>query len=158
MRMFIQKRNSKGKYDYIKGGFSHMSRNLDMEVELEIGEYQIFAYVSWRHHIYDINLTFYGNAKIIFEKVSTLKDHNIITEGLESYNLEYGKRSALGHCHQYVIYHQETNQILTTIVNTSLKEYKFVQDYKKMNFQTLHLMNLTNNLHNSLEGLNKEQL
>lgn len=65
--------------------------------------------------------------------------------GFQQYNLNYGKRSALGHCHQYIIYHQETNQIFITVENTSEKNYVFTQDLRKINFQSLHLMNLSNN-------------
>lgn len=82
---------------------------------------------------------------IEFVKIPTLRNHNIISLGLQSYNLQYGKRSALGHVHQFISHHPETNQILITITNTSAKSYSYVHDLKKINFQSLHLMNLTNN-------------
>lgn len=69
----------------------------------------------------------------------------MISLGLQSYNLQNGKRSALGHVHQFINYYEETNLVLITVVNTSSKEYKYTNDMQKINFQSLSLINLTNN-------------
>jgi hypothetical protein len=156
-RIFIHQKKD-DKFEYVNGGFSHMGRNLDVEVNLTPGEYHIFAFVHWAYHVYDFNLTFYGSRQVDFVKIPTLKNHNIISLGLQNYNLQYGKRSALGHVHQYIIHHQETNLILITVVNTSTKSYNYQNDLKKINFQSLHLMNLINNEHNILENQTKEEL
>ncbi len=82
----------------------------------------------------------------------------MISLGLQSYNLQYGKRSALGHVHQFISYHQQTNLVLVSVTNTSAKMYKYQQDLKKINFQSLHLVNLTNNEHAILESMTKDEL
>ena len=104
-RIFIQKKTDDNKFEYVTGGFSQMSRNLDIEVNLVPGEYQVFAFVNWNHQVYDFNLTFYGSRQLDFIKIPTLKNHNIITFGLQNVNLQTGRRSALGHVHQFIVYH-----------------------------------------------------
>jgi hypothetical protein len=83
-----------------------MSRNLDVEATFSAGEYYVFAFVNWNRHVYDFFLTFYGSKQVDFVKISTLKNHKLISLGLQSENLQSGKRSALGHVHQYISYHQ----------------------------------------------------
>ena len=61
-----------------------MSRNLDVEVTLAAGEYFVFAFVNWNRHVYDFFLTFYGSKHVDFVKVPTLKNHNLISLGLQS--------------------------------------------------------------------------
>ena len=61
-----------------------MSRNLDFEVTLKAGEYYVFAFVNWNRHVYDFFLTFYGSKQVDFVKVPTLKNHNLISLGLQS--------------------------------------------------------------------------
>lgn len=109
------------------------------------GEYQVFAFVNWTQQVYDFNLTFYGTKLLDLVKIPTIQDHNLISLGLQSYNLQNGKRSALGHVHQFVNYHEETNLVLITILNTSAKDYQYINDLQKINFQSLNLLNLTNN-------------
>lgn len=64
MRLFIQKKTDENKYEYVNGGFCHISRNLDIEVNMTPGEYQLFAFVNWNSHVYDFNLTFYGSRHV----------------------------------------------------------------------------------------------
>ena len=85
------------------------------------GEYHLFAFVHWSQQVYDFNLTFYGLQTVDFVKIPTVKNHNLISLGLQSYNLQNGKRSALGHVHQYINYYEETNLVLITVFNTSSK-------------------------------------
>ena len=80
----MQKRVEGDKYEYVGGGFSHMSRNLDVEVTLTPGEYVVFALVNWNRHVYDFFLTFYGSKQLDFVRIPTLKNHNIIALGLQS--------------------------------------------------------------------------
>ncbi len=110
----------------------------------------MFAFVNWNRYVYDFFLTFYGSKQVEFVKMSNLKNHNLISLGLQSENIQSGKRSALGHVHQYISYHQQTNLILITVVNTSSKPYSYTNDLNKINFQSLFLMNLTNNQHDIL--------
>ena len=48
--------------------------------------------------------------------------------------------------------------MLITVVNTSAKAYSYVQDLNKINFQSLVLVNLTNNQHDALEKLSTDHL
>ena len=64
-----------------------MSRNLDVEVTLTPGEYYVFAFINWNRHVYDFCLTFYGSREIDFVRVSTMKNHNMISLGLQNENL-----------------------------------------------------------------------
>jgi hypothetical protein len=50
------------------------------------------------------------------------------------------------------------NLILITVVNTSSKPYSYTQDLNKINFQSLFLMNLTNNQYDVLEHMSREEL
>jgi hypothetical protein len=59
--------------------------------------------------------------------------------------LETGKRSALGHCNQFVQHHKESNLVLVTADNTSERDYLFQQDFSKVTWNTLLLLNAKNN-------------
>ncbi len=60
-------------------------------------------------------------------------------------NLETGKRSSLGHVNQFIQHHKESNLVLITAENVSDKDYLFNQDFSKINFNTLLLLNAKNN-------------
>ena len=42
---------------YVNAGFSHHSRNLDVEVNLTAGDYHIYCIGNWVDFNYDYNLT-----------------------------------------------------------------------------------------------------
>ncbi len=57
--MIIQKRNSDESVTYVNAGFS-ISRNLDVEVNLVAGDYEVFVAAHWKSREYDYDLTFFG--------------------------------------------------------------------------------------------------
>jgi hypothetical protein len=90
-------------------------------------------------------LTFFGQEKVHFKRHHTNTIPNKITEALTKLNLESGKRSSLGHCNQFIQHHKESNLVLVTADNTSDKDYLFNQDFTKVNWNTLLLLNAKNN-------------
>lgn len=88
-------------------------------MHLTQGDYQVFVAAHWKSREYDYDLTFYGKEKVNFKRIYTTKFPNSISEALTKLNLENGKRSALGHCNQFVLYHKESNLVLVTADNTS---------------------------------------
>jgi len=48
MRVIVQKKHTDGSAIYVNAGFSHNSRNLDLEVNLTAGEYQVFVAAHWK--------------------------------------------------------------------------------------------------------------
>jgi len=59
IRLILQKRNSDDSVTYINAGFS-TSRNLDVEVNLTEGDYEVFVAGHWKSREYDYDLTFFG--------------------------------------------------------------------------------------------------
>ena len=125
-----------------------VGRNLDVEVNLVAGEYEVFVAGHWKSKEYDFNLTFFGQEKITFKRVYNNGFPNKIAEALTKINLESGKRSALGHCNQFVQHHKESNLILVTADNTSDRDYLFQQDFSKVAWNSLLLLNAKNNEEN----------
>jgi hypothetical protein len=105
----------------------------------------VFVAGHWKSRDYDFDLTFFGQDKISFKRVYNNTFPNKIAEALTKLNLETGKRSALGHVNQYIQHHRETNLVLVTADNTSEKDYLFQQDFSKVAWNTLLLLNAKNN-------------
>lgn len=57
--MIIQRKNSDGSVAYVNAGFG-TARNLDVEVNLTAGEYEVFVAGHWKAKEYDYDLTFFG--------------------------------------------------------------------------------------------------
>jgi hypothetical protein len=144
VRIFIQKKNTDDTATYVNAGFS-TGRNLDVEVNLLAGEYEIFVAGHWKSREYDFDLTFFGQERVNFKRVYNNNFPNRITQALTKINLESGKRSALGHCNQFIQHHKESNLILVTADNTSDRDYLFQQDFSKVNWNNLLLLNAKNN-------------
>ncbi len=51
----------------------------------------------------------------------------------------------MGYCNQYILYHQPSNLIIITAENNSDKDYQFNQDFTKVNFRSLVLLNSKDN-------------
>lgn len=58
-RLIIQKKNTDDSATFVNAGFS-ISRNLDVEVNLLAGEYEVFVAGHWKSREYDFDLTFFG--------------------------------------------------------------------------------------------------
>lgn len=67
-RIIIQKKNSDDSATYVNAGFS-TGRNLDVEVNLVAGEYEVFVAGHWKSREYDFDLTFFGQERISFKRV-----------------------------------------------------------------------------------------
>ncbi len=144
IRLIVQKKNSDDSVAYVNSGFS-TSRNLDVEVNLPAGDYEVFVAGHWKSREYDFDLTFFGQERVDFKRQYTSRWPNKITEALTKLNLETGKRSALGHCNQFIQHHKESNLVLVTADNTSDKDYLFQQDFSKVTWNNLLLLNARNN-------------
>lgn len=147
IRLILQKRNSDDSVTYINAGFS-TSRNLDVEVNLTEGEYEVFVAGHWKSREYDYDLTFFGQEKVQFKRIYNSSFPNKIAEAFTKINLESGKRSSLGHCNQFIQHHKESNLILVTADNTSDRDYLFQQDFSKVIWNSLLLLNAKNNEEN----------
>lgn len=90
-------------------------------------------------------MTFFGQEKVDFKRLYNNTDPNRIIHSLTKLNLLTGKRSALGHCNQFIQHHKESNLILVTADNTSDKDYLFNQDFSKVSWNNLILLNAKNN-------------
>ena len=73
---YIKKHDWGFEYEYIDG-ISGRVRDLSLELLLEKGEYYIFVCADWGESIFDLNLTYYGDNKITFERVDYNKNANI---------------------------------------------------------------------------------
>ena len=67
-RIIIQKKNSDDTATYVNAGFL-TGRNLDVEVNLVAGEYEVFVAGHWKSRDYDFDLTFFGQERILFTRV-----------------------------------------------------------------------------------------
>lgn len=143
-RVIVQKVNPDDSTTFVNAGFT-TSRNLDVELNLTAGDYQVFVAGHWKSREYDFYLTFVGQEKVQFKRVYISGFPNKITEALTKINLDTGKRSALGYCNQYIQHHKESNLVLVTADNTSDKDYLFQQDFTKVNWNSLLLLNAKNN-------------
>lgn len=68
VRMIIQKKNSDDTATYVNAGFSS-GRNLDVEVNLMGGEYEVFVAGHWKSREYDFDLSFFGQELVSFKRV-----------------------------------------------------------------------------------------
>lgn len=85
-RLILQKKNSEGSWSYVNAGFS-VSRNLDVEVSLSEGEYEVFVAGHWKSREYDYDLTFFGDEKIQFKRTYNSSFPNKIADALTKLNL-----------------------------------------------------------------------
>ena len=144
IRLIVQKKNSDGFVSFVNAGFS-TSRNLDVEVNLTEGEYEVFVAGHWKAKEYDYDLTFFGKEKVYFKREYTSKFPNKISEALTKLNVATGKSSSIGNAVQYSQYHKESNLILITVDNSSQKEQILSQDFSRVNWNNLLLLNAKNN-------------
>lgn len=85
-------------------------------MSLTPGSYTVFISGNWKHTEYAYNLTFYGSERIDFERVYTAKVPNLISQSLETLNLENGRRTDLNKTSaQYFLYHPESNLVVLTV-------------------------------------------
>lgn len=105
IRLIVQKKNSDGSVTFINAGFS-TSRNLDVEVNLTAGEYEVFVVGHWRSKEYDYDLTFFGKEKVSFKREYTSKFPNKIAEALTKLNISTGQSSPLGGSIQFIQHHR----------------------------------------------------
>ena len=63
----------------------------------------------------------------------------------------------MGHVNQYVQHHKESNLILITADNTSDKDYPFQQDFTKVSWNSLLLLNAKNN-EDTYDGLSSAEI
>jgi hypothetical protein len=144
IRLIIQKKNSNESVSFVNAGFL-TSRNLDVEVNLTEGEYEVFVAGHWKGKEYDYNLTFFGQQKVTFKREYTSKFPNKISEALTKLNIGTGKSSSLGNVFQFVQHHKESNLILITVDNPTEKDQFVNQDFSKVNWNNLLLLNAKNN-------------
>lgn len=144
VRLIIQKKNSDGSASFVNAGFS-TSRNLDVEVNLTEGEYEVFVAGHWKAKEYDYDLTFFGKEKVSFKREYTSKFPNKIAEALTKLNVATGKSSSLGNVLQFVQHHKESNLVLITVDNSTEKDQFVSQDFSRVNWNNLLLLNARNN-------------
>ncbi len=101
IRLIVQKKNSDGSASFVNAGFSS-SRNLDVEVNLTEGEYEVFVAGHWKAKEYDYDLTFLGKEKVSFKREYTSKFPNKIAEALTKLNVSTGKSSSIGSALQFI--------------------------------------------------------
>lgn len=53
----LEKKTAEGESIYVNAGFSHHSRNLDVEVNLTAGNYHLYCIGDWADGCYDYNVT-----------------------------------------------------------------------------------------------------
>jgi hypothetical protein len=56
-RIVLEKKAAEGESIYVNAGFSHHSRNLDVEVNLTAGNYHLYCIGDWADGCYDYNVT-----------------------------------------------------------------------------------------------------
>ena len=82
MRVIIVKKTEEGESVYVNAGFSHHSKNLDMEVNLTTGNYHIYCIGQWVDQIYDYYITISCYQNVDLRKVYFHNFPNIIAESL----------------------------------------------------------------------------
>jgi len=91
-----------------------------------------------------------------FKREYTSKFPNKIAEALTKLNMFTGKLEVGGICSQHVQHHKETNLVLITAENESEKQQLFTQDFSKVNWDTLLLLNAKNS-EETYENLTNEE-
>ena len=130
---------------------------MDLEVNLTAGNYTVFSAINWVGEDQSFNLTFYGSEKIDFRRVYTDKEPNTISQSLESYNVENGKKTELSKTStQYFSYHRESNCIIITVENTSNKEGRTNIDLSRAKLDSVSLISGHNNEENYSEKVTQE--
>lgn len=110
------------------------------------GSYTVFVAANWKQTEYSYNLTFYGSERVDFEKVYTSKLPNLISQSLESLNVENGRRTDLNkNSAQYFLYQRESNLVVLTVENTSDRDSTVTADLSKVKFDHLILLTSHNN-------------
>ena len=108
---------------------------------------------NWKHTEYSYNLTFYGSERVDFERVYTSKLPNLISQSLETLNVENGRRTDINKTSaQYLFYQHESNLIILSVENTSDRDATVTADLSKVKFD--HLLLLTS--HNNEEDYNNK--
>lgn len=150
--IILQRNNEDGSVEYINANHSINGRNLDLEVNLTPGNYTVFSAINWVGEDHSFNLTFYGSEKIDFSRVYTDKEPSAVSQGLESYNVDNGKRTDLSKtAAQYFSYHRESNCIIITVENTSNREGRTSIDLSRAKFDSVTLISGHNNEENYSE-------
>jgi hypothetical protein len=117
----------------------------------------VFSAINWVGDDQSFNLTFYGSEKVDLSRVYTDKDPNTISQGLESWNVDNGRRSELSKtATQYFSYHRESNCILITVENTSNREGRTTIDLSRAKFDNVTLISGHNNEENYSEKVSYE--
>ena len=110
------------------------------------GSYTVFVAANWKHTEHSYNLTFYGSERVDFERVYTSKIPNLISQSLESLNVESGRRTDLNKTSaQYFLYQRESNLVVLTVENASDRDGNVTADLSKVKFDNLILLTSHNN-------------
>jgi hypothetical protein len=120
---------------------------LDLEVDLEPGSYTVFVAVNWKGADHAFNLSFYGSERVDFSRVHTDKEPSFISQGLESYNLENGRKTDTRGQVQYSSYQRESNCFIITLENSS-KSGRVTLDLSKARLEKVTLISGHNNEEN----------
>ena len=127
-----------------------------MEVNLEAGSYTVFVAINWKGADQTFNLTFYGSEKVDFSRIHTDKEPNLISQGLEAYNVNYGKKTDSKGSVQYSSYQRESNLILITLENSGNRQSKHNIDLSRAKLDNVTLISGHNNEDNYSEKVSYE--
>lgn len=104
LRALIYRRERDGTYIYVNSGYS-TRKNLDVEVNLDAGEYVVILLALWKSEWYDLNFSLYGTELVSFKKVYNKFDPSIIAKGLQDESLARGVKSSKGGVEESVYLH-----------------------------------------------------
>lgn len=131
-------------------------RNLDLEVNLDAGNYTVFVSVNWKVADHSFNLTFYGSERVDFSRVHTDKEPSYITHGLESYNVDHGRKTDSKGQIQYSSYQREGNLFILTLENSASRQAKVTLDLSRAKLDKVTLISGHNNEENYSEKVSYE--
>ncbi|CAM6002506.1 unnamed protein product, partial [Sphagnum balticum] len=122
------------------------------------GDAQGFLSVSqWDERLFPIGAGYeYSPLRIIIEKINSDKTSTYINAGLEAVNLAQGNRTDVGKNGQYVLYHQDSNLLLVTVENISDNSTNITQDFSRVKFDHLVLLNSRDNQENYANRVSSE--
>ena len=101
---------------------------------------------NWKTHQQCYHLSFYGSHRIDFSRLHTEKDPNLIAQGLESLNLEEGRRTDQGrNISQYFLYEPFSNTVVATVENNSERASNASWEIGRNDLNKLVLLTCHNN-------------
>ena len=120
-------------------------------MNLEAGSYTVFVAINWKGADQSFNLTFYGSERVDFSRIHTDKEPNLISQSLENYNVDNGRKTDSKGSVQYFSYQRESNLFLITLENSGSRQTKLNIDLSRAKLDKVTLISGHNNEDNYSE-------